>query len=663
MKVEEIVNLSEHEYVPTLMANSGQVVEVECFDGKKKTTFGLLAWAWAYFTFNRQYNVSVSVKQIPDLDMVPSNKAHFKLLNTGLRVVYELLETKIPLNEIAEYGYDVVCNQINQSIRHLEKYAMVLDYEDYYELVRDKEVEAARTAMREGVAKERTSIGKFKHIQKAYQDFESIIKSEKNFDRLKHNGVVQLNLCGSSKQTQLNQGLIARGFASDVNSDFFAEPILNSFADGLRSPYEFAVETCSGAKSFMYQKDPMSDTEYLHRLVQMIAASFQNLVIGDCGSTVTYPLHITEERAPYVYGKYYLDEGGNLVELTRDNVPGLIGKTVNTRHVAGCKVKERHSVCSVCASANSLSLAKGANVGHTASTKLMGTGSQMVLSVKHLDLAALSLSMRISPQFVDYVKLASNNREIVLDDTNIILAIPEKAAEYIRYVYHTDDVTKLNITEMSQVDHIVIARKDDENDFGEVYSGCVGDAGEVVNLTPEFLQYLKDDPQRLQITNYKRKRYYMVDMSEFTKGEPVFLAPFKHFDMLIQHKRTKRFIYSPSSKQKDIQDHGPRLTDYNTFGEAAQAFLDITHEKLGINLAVLEMAIYPFTITDANSYDFRPVRASNSCQFMPLEHLYNNRSLAAKIVSEKQSEVLKSPLVITNNKRSEHPYDYLYIDQ
>ncbi|AFI55441.1 hypothetical protein TSMG0158 [Halocynthia phage JM-2012] len=662
MNIAEIVNLPEDTYVETLIAKSGRKVTVECFDGSKECTFGLLAFSWAYFSFNRLYNVEVSIKQIPSIGDLPSNKLHNRLLNTGLKVVYDLLNGTIPLNEISECGYEITCNQINQAIKNLEEYAMVLDYEDYYDLVHSPEVTSIRSKMVDGVESASTSIGKFKHLQKAYNDFEELIKPKDGTNKFMHNGLVQLGMSGTTKQTQVNQGVIARGFCSDVNSDFFTPVVTRSFADGLNSPFEFAAETCSGAKAFMYQKDPMSDTEYLHRLVQMIAATFQKLVLGDCGSTVTYPLAITERNAKFTIGKYYLDEAGAVKEIRKDNVNALIGTTVNTRMVSGCQLEDRTAVCSVCASANSLNFAKGTNVGHNASTRVMGTGSQKVLGVKHEDLGSLSLAMCISPQFDKYLKLSSNNREVLLFNNKVTLAIPEKCAEYIRTIYHTDDVEKLNTIELSQVNHIELASPDEEGNFGEVFSGSVGDAGEVVNMTPALLRYLKEDHTRLVMRNYKRKRYYFIDMSEFEEGQPVFLAPFKHFDMLNQHKLTKRFLYSPSSKQKDIHDHGPCLTDYNTFGEAAQSFLDITQEKLGIKLAVLEMAIYAFTISDANDYDFRPVRNSNSCQFMPMEQLYNNRSLAAKIVSEKQLEVLKSPLAITNDKRSDHPYDRLYLN-
>lgn len=658
MKVEDIVNLPRETYLHELLSKGKTKVNVECYDGSKVTTFAVLAFVWAYFEFNRKWNVPVSVKQIPGPKEIPSNKMHFKYMNVGLKVVFEGLDRKVPLNELAELGFDIQVNQINQPIMHLEEYSMALDAEDYWEIENDPEVKVIRKDMREGVAANRTSAGKFKFIQAAYEKFAGVVKDQ-CLGRLRNNGIAQLIISGTSKITQVNQGLIARGFCSDVNSDFFAEPVMSSFAEGLSSPYEYALETCSGAKAFMYQKDPMSDTEYLHRLVQMIAATFQNLHIGDCGSTVTYPFHVEERHLPYIIGKYYITDDGKVVEIVAGDNSHLVGRTINMRCVSGCQVDDPVGACTVCCGSNSLNFAKGANLGHTASTKFMGTGSQKVLSVKHEDLASLSMAMRVGSELIDYLRISSNNREVKMKKRNVTLAIPEKCCENIRYIYYVDDVRSLNITEFSHVHYIEVAENGDEG-FGEVYKGSVGDKGEVVNMSPQLLEYLKEDSTRLKLAAHKRSRYYFIDLSDFPEDDAVFLAPFKHFDMLIQHRLTKRFLYSPKSAPADSYEHGPCLTDFGTFGEASTALLELTMEKLGINLSVLEMAIYAFTITDANDYDFRPVRGSNTCQFMPMEALYNNRSIAAKLVAEKQLEVLKSPLIITNDKRSPHPFEGLY---
>lgn len=660
IKIEEIVELPEDTYMDTLIVKSGIKVVVECYDGSVETTYGLLMFSWAYFNFNRIYNVPVSVMQIPELDSIPNNKLHFKLANTGLKLTYDYLEGKVPLNEISESGYDILCNQINKAILYLEEYSMTLDAEDYLELEDYPEMVEVKAEMHKGIKLNRTSGGKFNAIQTAYSKFKDILTNGLRTP-LKDNGIVHLNLSGTSKLTQLNQGIVSRGFASDVNSDFFAEPIPESFSEGLNDPYAYALETCSGAKASMYQKDPMSDTEYLHRLVQMISASFQNLHLGDCGSTVTYPATITKEYTPYIIGKYYL-EAGQVIEVTRANVDSLVGKTVNFRMPSGCKVEDNNGACSICCGASSLSLSKGANLGHTASTKFMGTGSQKVLSVKHEDLASLSIAMRIGSQFINYLEVAPNNREVMLKRRDLTLAIPVDSAQHIRYIYTVDDVNELNINELSSITTIDLT-ENTEDGYGEVYSGGVGDAGEVVNLSPKFLEYLKQDHKRLVIQPYKRKRYYFIDLSDFPVEDSIFLTPFKHFDMLIQHRLTKRFLYSPKGDPKPGEELGPRLTDYNTFGEAALALLDLTKDKLGINLAVLEMAIYSYTVRDPNNYDFRPVKGSNICEFMSMEPLYNHRSLAAKLVSEKQVDVLKSPLLITNRKRSSHPMDEFHVDE
>ena len=660
MNIIEIVNLSYDEYLDVLIPKRGQQVDVDCVDGTATTTYGHLAFAWAYFRINSKYDVPVSVKQIPRPTTVPSNKEHMRLANLALNVVYEGLERKVPLNVISETGLEILEIQINSCMRKLERFSMTVDAEDYYDIANDDVIAGIRTRMTEGVAKASTSSAKFGFLQTAYQEFDNIIRDE-GMTRFKHNGLVNLILSGTCKVTQVKQGVIARGFCSDVNSDFFSDPVMSSFADGMNTPYEYALETCSGSKAAMYQKDPMSDTEYLHRLVQMIAATFQNLHVGDCGSKSTYPCRVTDSNHRLIIGKYYV-ESGVVKEVTTANSKSLVGRVLATRNVAGCSVMDAVGCCSVCAGAQSLSFAGGANLGHTATTRFMGTGSQKVLSVKHDDLSSLSLAMEVNEPFARHLSVAINNREVKLRNNNVTLIIPQAAMPNIRYVSFVDDVDTLQLTEMSSINSIEVELNGDE-EFGEQYAGPVGTKGEVVNLSKEMLAYLAEDMNRLELKTYNRKRQYFINMDMFPEDTAVFITPFKHFDMLDQHKLTKRFLYSPK-KDDDKDGHiaGPKLTDFNTFGEAAMALLSITQEKLGISLAVLEMAIYPFTVTNTNSQDMRPVRGSNTCEFMGIEALYNDRSLAAKLVSERQLEVMTSPLIITNSRRANHPFDHFYMD-
>lgn len=649
IEAERFLQYNEDTYMPGLFNGKNSRIIVKCFDGEVETTRRHVAFAWAYFLYNKQYNVPISAKQIVHYKVNPTDGVHFELSSIALKHIDVSTNHVHPLATIAQTELKVIELQINSAIRYLEEHAMSIDAEDYYQLHSHPRIKAARDKMRAICESDVQSIEKYHAICEAYSEFDSTIYAGMD-DEFLYNGLTGLFRCASTKLTQLHQGCVARGFESEVNSNFYAEPVLASFFEGLKDPYSFNGETRSGAKAAMYTGDIMGDTEYLHRLVQMVAASFQRIHLMDCGSTVTYDFKVEEKYLPYIVGKYHLEDGV-VKEITKKD-PSLIGKTLKFRFPAGCAVADRGGCCQVCCGAVSKALAHGVNAGHTAGTKTMGTGSQKVLSVKHDDLGSLGNSMRISKVMETFLHLSPNGREVIYNPKgNMVVRWKMNMCPNLPDIYsYTGDTAKLNIPEFSKVGQISFFEISNEFDAIEA-TDFVGSAAEVVNFSPEFLNWLREDRQRLQMGRYNRTAYYSVDLSRFPKGTPMFITPFKHFDMIDQHKMTKAFLYS--TRKSEVV----KLTDFSTFGAAANAALDITMDKLGINLSVLEMTIYAFTVSSIEDRDYRPVRHSNACQFLPMDELYLVRSIAPKLIAERQIELLKSPLAVTVDNRLPHPYD------
>ena len=653
VEVSTIYNYRHEDYMAILFERPMDKVKLVCPDGEIITTYRHIAFCYPYMEFNREYDVPVSVKQFIGADVNPTNKVHMQLSSISLVHVYEYLNRKVPVAVIGQVEMLVRDLQINASIEHLEADAMSIDAEDYYQLHAHPEIADARKKMKEVCDATTLSSEKYQAIRECYDTFDDVV--ERNMDgEFRFNGLVGLIRCESTKSTQLHQGIVARGFESEINSNFYAEPVLNSFAEGLKSPYSFGAETRSGAKASMYTGDIMGDTEYLHRLVQMIAASFKDVYDMDCGSTVTYPFTVTPRYLPYIAGKYYMEDG--VTKEVKKGDASLIGKTLNFRFPGGCAISDRTGCCVCCAGAVAKALPKGTNAGHTAATKYCGTGSQKVLSVKHDDLASLSSSMEVSPKFANYFKMSANGREITYTGSgDVRLGWKMNMFPNIRDIYsYVGDTSKMGIPDFSKLGVVSLFDLNGGFDTMDI-SDNVGTAGEIVHFSPEFLDFVRSNRDVVSQAQYSRTNMQFVNLSRLPKGTPIFIAPFQHFDMINQHKATKAFLHSP--RKEDVV----KLTDFNTFGEASKALLDLTIEKLGINLSVLELSIYAFTVSDLEARDFRPVRHSNYCNFLPMSELYAHRSIAAKIFSERQLELLKSPLAVTTNDRPEHPYDLMFL--
>ena len=654
--VNEFYNLKEDMYMTYLFERPYGKIKVKCFDGEILTTYRHMAFVYSYMNYNREFNIPVTVNQLLRYDVNPTDSVHIAISDFMLKYVDDYLNTEkhvITLAEIARIELSVLELQINSAMSNLEAHAMTIDAEDYWFLHSHPEVVTARRKMFDACDSTSEPGEMYKAIRQAYDEFDAIVAARMDTDFLM-NGLAGLIRCSCTKLTQLHQGIVARGFVSEVNSNFYALPILHSFAEGLKTIYEYGAESRSGAKASMYTGGIMGDTEYLHRLVQMVAATFQRVHLMDCGSTVTYPFPVEEKYLPYIIGKYYLEDG--VVHEIMDKDKSLIGKTLNFRFPAGCAINDRSGCCSICAGAVSKSLPEGTNVGHTASTRYIGSGSQKVLSVKHDDLTSLSSCMNISEQFTPFLTLADNNREVLYTPNGTMtMAWKYKMCDNLDDLYSRTDIATadLDIPEFSKVGDITFFDTSSDYNTGAI-NGCLGSKGEVVHFSAEFLEFVRLDRRRLETVWVGRTKYSSVDLTRFPKNKPLFITPFQHFDMITQHKATKAFLHSP------VAGDMVKLTDYHTFGEAARTILDITMEKLGINLCVLELSIYPFTVTSIADHDYRPIRHSNACEFLPMDELYDHRSISSKLFSEKQVVLLKSPLAITVENRMLHAYDPMF---
>ncbi|MFO5836853.1 hypothetical protein ACLBSM_32700, partial [Klebsiella pneumoniae] len=68
-----------------------------------------------------------------------------------------------------------------------------------------------------------------------------------------------------------------RGFPTVINSDIFKYPVTSGYFDGIWNLYENMIESRSGTKALLYNKELLRVSEYFNRKSQLIAQYVQRL--------------------------------------------------------------------------------------------------------------------------------------------------------------------------------------------------------------------------------------------------------------------------------------------------------------------------------------------------------------------------------------------------
>lgn len=661
---EQLLAFTEANYWEGIGEGPTFKVKVKCVDGTKVTTNRLLHWAWGYLSFNRHYNVPVHMSQIPEPALVPKASVHLKYLNNSMGVVYTYFGGKEAFTEIAHHWVEAANISANATITKLERYGLSIDAEDFVEFMNTKVIKDLKDNVRcycndTSLTPERRA----NLIGEANIDLLHYVRTE-GLNDFPKNGLAQHIHGDISKTEQFTQGVLSVGYVAEIDSMLHTTPVAESFADGMLYNYTYGTNMSVYKKALMYNKDPLEDTETLHRLSQMVTSAIRFVHVGDCGSTSTFPIHVKREWANRLVGSFHLSSKG-IQEIGVEDLDSIVGTTIHLRNPCGCNVTQDGGICLVCCGSAAESLVPHFNVGHGYGTRFYGGTSQLVLKVKHVEVLTVGVAPQITKALLDYTYLSPDNRELLYGGISTKVSISFSAQEHkvsktpnatlLHTLKRSDNIADIPTSNFSSIRTITL-------DPGDPSIGCILEDVEILrenklSLAHGVLQYIKDNPSKLTMYLAKGGRYrYNLNLDELPHGTGLFVCPFKVFDMLAQYEVVNTFVASVGTGV-----HGKALTDYNTFGEAAEHLLDITYEKLGINLALLMIAILPYTVRDLQNRDYRMAKGTNRVSFIPQRTVFRERSLSIKLPAERQTESISKLRLVTNTKVEAHIYDASYL--
>jgi hypothetical protein len=615
----------------------------------RPTIFSSFAW-----DFHRKYPKTPLLKEHHVSHVLKAKRlgssTHLRLLGNAMWSVWEAYkhEGTVSLDDLAKMTYRLTNLIYNDLTYHCEESVTGLNIIDYIEILDHPDVLAAK---KDAPATEAS-------IVKIHTTITNVLVND---PKMEHNPVSRAVRSGVANLGQVLQCVGPRGFVYDMDSYEFPRPIMRSFAEGLRDFYDSLIESRQAAMALAQSKDPLEQTEYFSRRLQLICQSLQNLHRYDCGSTqylywTVRDKVVDEEDGRLIQksdldllaGKYFVDASGGLNCIQKDD-KHLLGHTLKLRSVLHCACADPYGVCATCFGDLALSIPEGSNLGQQCCTSMTEVVSQLVLSTKHFVGGQSAAGViQLDNESKHFLAVTPDRTTYLLNDRlrnqPLRMIIPHQHAANFTDILDVSDVTQLtSVSRISELPDIglLIGHGADL----EPVTLHVAVDRRMASMTYPLLDHIKRKGWTIN-----ERGHYVIDMEGWDFSKPILTLPVKRYNMS-DHSAEIADILEASIK--DVEDRDKAETVDPTMVK----LFDHVNQRLNVNLAVLEIVLYGGMVVSAAKGDYAFPKVGTDRGLGVMDLTIENRSLSAKMAYEHQlATILSARNYITPN-RMDHPFD------
>lgn len=586
---------------------------------------------------------------------LPTSSTHRKILSNiakSIRDAYNL-NTPQSMKIMRKLIFKAMNDLYNESTSRISEYVTSIDIEDFIEVMENKEIYNSYKELKE--ISKHTRVTQ-RNIDNHYRVILNILKKEKTLD---HNALAFTARVGLANNNQILQMVGPRGFLTDVDSIIFQTPILRGYIEGLKTLYESGIESRSAAKSLYFSEDPLKDSEYFARRLQILTMVVKNVHYGDCGSTSYMPWTVKGKRynekgeiiykgdLPMLVGKKYMDEDG-ILKTIKISDEHLIGKIIRMRTtVGGCKHPDPHGVCSTCFGDMYYNLPEKANLGHACSSTATRDITQLTLSVKHYDgssdIEPLMLGGLNSQFFIVGNDFNSYYLREDMQKLKLKMIIPISNAESLMELTSISDIENISINRVTEINEIAMQFEDKEGlstiNLNVAYSGRKG------ILSRDFLKYIFNG--RIETDGGKN---FIFNLDEWDCSKPIIVLPYKHYNMADHGKEVAQVI---EKTIKEIAEKGQRVTPQETL----ETLFDLMNSRLEMNISLLEIIVYSNMVVSLANNDYRLPKSNTTGEMNAAPRTIRNRSLGGMYAYEGQHGAIIDPYSFFKHHRIDHAMD------
>lgn len=424
--------------------------------------------------------------------------------------------------------------------------------------------------------------------------------------------------------TQLAHIFYQIGFRTDIDDTVIRYAVQGNYLDGLENMTEYCLETLSAKKSAFYNKDSLPNTEYFGRKQHILLSCIRHLYPGDCGTTVTMPVIITEKLKNMVLYKNIV-EGSQIITLYPENIDKYVGKMVNFRTPIACR--HRDGICEVCGGKLLANITPNTHVGIFSAIQTTSIITQVVLSAKHIQ----------GTNVIEYIIPQEFQEAFVKNKGNIF--IKPKMAEKIKdiaLVFPISDASHLLSLGDFDINKL---RSINESSFGTckglvilksgmpvINYATLESSGQAPMYSKSFIKYIAENQANVSL----KGDMFIVSMKDFNPKESVFKLISINNSMVRFVQNAKKLLES-------------EVKNYKSATALFNDFTDLVYQQVKTNVTYLEVVLRAVMVS--GKYDYRlPVVADIDNVTFSTNKLVNmNRSLGMLTAFEQAPAAFESP--------------------
>lgn len=560
------------------------------------------------------------------------------------RKILEVLQAKM---------YEVINNIYNNLSYEIPQYATSIDIDDLLDIQFNKELIDSMKEVYNNRGKEEYHMT-VERVNKTYDILDKMLKTD---PKVENNIISRGYRSGTFNQAQVKQLLASRGYLTEIDSNIFKYPIASSFTLGMVDIFDQAIESRSGARSLFLSTQAVKEAEYFARELQLITMIVEKLVDGDCGQKDYVDWYVRPKDGhgkadlPNLIGKYYYNEKTKKEEVITSNHTHLENTTIKLRSAVNCKLPDPTQICTKCFGELSYSIPMHSNIGHFCATSVTQKITQSILSTKHLSSSANSSEVHLDSNALLFFNVKSSkyyfNKDAKNKKTKFNLVISQFEAFGFKDIKTITDVRKLNPSRVSLIVDMIL--QVDKNGTGEYvdYPIHVKDNYKRGSFTYEFLEYCIANGYTLD-----KHDNYVISLDKWDFNKPLIAMPELEYNFLALAKNVKS-IFKKISILKDEF----RSTD--TPEALVQKVFDCLNVKLDINITIIEVICYAFTVKSIKDKDYSLGRNCPDRQLMKSSAILANRSLGAGYGWEFVTDLILSPRSFDGKNKVSHPMDIM----
>lgn len=562
-----------------------------------------------------------------------------KWMNRIFWQVWEDIEGKLYPEELSYLVDEIVEDLYNMQVSDISEYIGTMNILDDIEIINDPRAMASHRdngPTPEGV--------------RNIQDIHAEILDDKE-GVLEHNNLVQCWNAGLPKRQQTIQKVGVLGFRTEGDSSIIPAPVMGSFTRGLGTLRDVAVESCSSKKAQIMTTDPVADTEYFARRLQLIVAYVRVLsrsngrttVLNDCGNSRTLAYTVGRHDLVNLAGVYMRNRDGSEVMLSGKE-KGLIGRTIDIRSPAMCGHRHEGKVCGKCMGGIAWSIDPRASLGHQSVIEIVEPVIQSVISTKHEDQSATGADILIPDKYRDLIQMTADRKGIRLANRMAKgwdIVIPNKAIPIPSDLYIAGAVDRINAINFSEVKFIRLV----ERKTGISHRVNVSVRKTPAYLSSAFLKFLSERTFELD-----EKSNYVVNLDGIDVNKAILRYPVKHRNTLDFMNDLAAMIESKGdTKENGSSFFMKKMTDFESPDLALQELARLIYSRFEVNISHLGIVI--LAIMCRGRDDASIPHIDERSVFLQRDAIIDGRSVTTRWAFQGQTGLMKQPRAYTQKKR------------